>query len=198
MEAVLLGTLGSGNEEGLSAVYSAVDVHGSGFNAGFFREDADLAVLVLTDENDYSPISSTDFAAWFSALKAGGERVSFHSLATPNPAVCGVEWSQKYEEVAVTTGGLVRSICVAFSPSTNAFANDVIPMLRDYTVALGNEPDASSLEVEATLPDGTVLLVDAGDYDLDPLDPAITFTGNATGWLPVSGTEILVRYAVTF
>jgi hypothetical protein len=58
-----MGTAGCGFEQPLGAMDKALTVHArpSGPNAGFLRPDAALGVLVISDENDCSPINPSLF-----------------------------------------------------------------------------------------------------------------------------------------
>lgn len=52
---VQIGSCGSGNEQGLAAAIAALERSGgSGCNAGFLREDANLVLVFVTDEEDWS------------------------------------------------------------------------------------------------------------------------------------------------
>lgn len=65
-----LGTNGSSNEMGLGAFRYALDAAAhpdvGAYNAGFLRSDADLAIIILTDEDDcsFKPEHAGDVAAW--------------------------------------------------------------------------------------------------------------------------------------
>ena len=77
-----LGTSGSGNETGISAAYNAIALHGDpGPNQDFYREDATLSIITISDENDYSTDPSlNEFISWLSNLKADIEDVSYSSI----------------------------------------------------------------------------------------------------------------------
>lgn len=135
--AMLLGIGGSATEQGRDVVYKAVDKHGSapGLNAGFFRPDAHLAVVYLSDEDDYSAlISLGDFVPWFTGLKPVPEMVSSHAIATPAGGCTpgGVEPGQDYLALVNAHGGLWGSICDAdYSPL-------LIQVVEDYGLGGGD------------------------------------------------------------
>lgn len=47
-----LGTMGSGTEKGKDAAWAALVSNVDTANAGFYRDDADLSVIVISDERD--------------------------------------------------------------------------------------------------------------------------------------------------
>ena len=77
-----LGVTGSGNETGISAAYNAIAVHGDpGPNQDFYREDATLSIITISDENDYSTDPSlNEFISWLSNLKSSIDDVSYSSI----------------------------------------------------------------------------------------------------------------------
>jgi len=77
-----LGTLGSANETGIATAYNAIAVHGdSGPNQDFYREDAALSIITISDENDHSTDPSLDeFISWLSNLKPNIDDVSYSSI----------------------------------------------------------------------------------------------------------------------
>ena len=69
---LLIGTDGSGSEEFFTPVRTALTPPmASGANRGFYRQDAYLAVIFLTDTDDQSDLSSSDFYRFLLNLKGG-------------------------------------------------------------------------------------------------------------------------------
>src|SRR5690606_32111696 len=54
--------------------------HRNGHNAGFYREEASLAVVVISDEDDWSLMPIGEFETWFSSLKPDPEMLSFSAI----------------------------------------------------------------------------------------------------------------------
>jgi hypothetical protein len=65
------GVTGSGSERGLDAAYAAlVNLSGvGGYNEGFLRDNAFLNILIVSDEEDQSLRSVSDYYAGFNLLK---------------------------------------------------------------------------------------------------------------------------------
>ncbi|MEW5742565.1 MAG: vWA domain-containing protein, partial [Myxococcota bacterium] len=69
-DMVRVGILGSAIERGLLAAWSALrEPNRSGANRGFWRSDADFALVFLGDEDDQSSIDITDFGNFLEAEK---------------------------------------------------------------------------------------------------------------------------------
>ena len=106
-----MGTSGSTSERGRDAAYSAVEVHRDGANEGFYREDAALSIIAISDEEDVSELSVTDFVSWAKALKSIAGRVSFSAIVGPEGGCDTAEAGTGYLEVASELEGATASIC---------------------------------------------------------------------------------------
>jgi hypothetical protein len=99
----------------------------SGPNAGFLRDDANLSLIFVSDENDYSPSPVDDYLRFFNDLK-GQEAYRYPGLVTIS-AVAGIEEPEyegqpscesdggfatfgiRYVDLASRTQGVTESIC---------------------------------------------------------------------------------------
>lgn len=120
--AVDQGDTGSGKEQGFGAVKAALtDPLLTGYNAGFLREDAALATIVVSDENDDTDaLNPGNFSTWYLGLKSDPAELSFSAICgdatwgcsnfdtfPPMQATAGDE----YIDAAALTGGVFQSIC---------------------------------------------------------------------------------------
>ncbi len=115
------------NEQGLEAMYRAladplvynVDdprtpqvLDG---NAGFLREEAKLAIIALSDEEDFSPQPVSFYETFLLGLKGGDRtKVVFSAIVGPGDlSVCPKASSSgsRYIQLAQDTGGVVENIC---------------------------------------------------------------------------------------
>lgn len=84
-------------------------------NAGFLREDAKLAVVVISDEEDFSPQPVSAYETFLLGLKGGDRsKVSFSAIVGPSDlSSCPRASSSgtRYIQVAQDTGGVVENIC---------------------------------------------------------------------------------------
>lgn len=120
-DATDLGSSGSGSEKGADAAYAAltsplIDNE----NAGFIREDAVLAIVVISDEDDDSLISDSQFINWVDNYKGDPARTSFSAVvgdeglfgcsssSFPPVSATGGDRYIKYQKA---TDGTFQSIC---------------------------------------------------------------------------------------
>lgn len=196
------GIMGSGDEKGLAAAKTALsDPLLSGHNAGFLREDAALAVIVVTDEDDSSPQSPADFSSWLLGLKADSSRVSFSGITGPDPWGCS-EWvgadyitavaGTKYNQVVSLTGGIQQSICSStFDDTLQYLSLTAVGML--YRFPLTQTPSnigqmfVSVDGVEVDYYDGT------NGWTYEPSDNHLVFHGES---IPPPESDISVSYPV--
>lgn len=109
-----LGTGGSIDESGRAAAYQAIEGLGDGPNEGFEREEAELHVLFISDEDDVSVSPSLpEFRQWMRTLKAEPEMVKAHALVWPTGQACADGYSEGalYQQYARWTDGIVGNIC---------------------------------------------------------------------------------------
>lgn len=83
-------------------------------NKGFYRPDARLSVIIVSDEDDHSPQPPSFYSTFFRELKGSGreEMTAVHAIVGHK---CGssIEEGTRYKEVANATGGLVLPICTS-------------------------------------------------------------------------------------
>lgn len=111
-----LGTRGSNNERAKDAAFAAlngqIDV-----NQGFYRDNASLSIIVISDEPDMGPghsqISVAEFSDWMLGLKTSTDyTVSFSSIVPLTPNDCSThEQGSGLLEVTERVGGIKWSIC---------------------------------------------------------------------------------------
>jgi hypothetical protein len=123
------GTNGSGNEKGLGATYLALSPPRiDGFNDGFLRPDAYLAIVEISDADDQTGVSlpaSVDFYInFFTSIKGFSNQnlMSVSAIVEPPytspdqtgsscPDHSGENPAPRYTYVAERTGGITESIC---------------------------------------------------------------------------------------
>lgn len=100
-----MGTGGSGTEKGLGATYQALETNRETTNAGFYRDDAAIHTIVISDEPDMTPdnvISQPEFVGWYESLKTDPEDRTFSSIVGPQ--------GSRYENSSIDIGGIVWDI----------------------------------------------------------------------------------------
>lgn len=211
-----VGLNGSGKEKGLEAAEYALSpsmtIAGSP-NAGFLRQDANLLVVIVSDEDDCSDrgrlsaedseacyterqnlVAVGDFVNSFRGMKESNDQVRISAIVGPPEATAICDQSTvpgtRYIDVARLTGGLSGSIC----------ETDWSTML--YELGL----NAAGINVTFTLSHGAVVetlqvyvddllapMSEVDGYTYDHEAETITFHGT---WIPQRGAEIRVEYDI--
>ena len=162
-----MGANGWGScEAGIDASYRALtEPLVDGYNAGFYRPDADLIVVIVSDEDDASNPASEcpeqasymgvdDFVPWFTTLKTGEAEVYFAAIVGDDPAGCTSAWGD------AERGAGYLDVVSALGPQMANFASICE---HDWSDAMGNlAATASTLELAYPLtstPDPDTLMV---------------------------------------
>ena len=194
-----IGTHGYAIEKGLWFSYAATDSGGDAApdgTTGFFRTDAKLVIIYVSDEPDGSTSTSygsgsttmapSDYSAHFLSLKSSPELVVAHAVAGDYPSGCtsngGAQFGDGYYDVVNDLGGTFMSICAEdFGAQMDTLARESMAITVFY---LNNTPIESTISVEV---DSTVVT----GWSYDPVINAIVFDA-----APTDGSEIEVTYAI--
>ncbi|HSP77466.1 MAG TPA: choice-of-anchor D domain-containing protein [Myxococcaceae bacterium] len=191
------------NERGLEAMYRALSeplVNGTDDsrtplpmdgNAGFLRDDAKLAVIAVSDEEDFSPQPVEFYETFLLGLKGQDRaKVIFSAIVGPKDlSTCPKASSSggRYIQLAEATGGVVESICTPnWASSLERLSESAFGPNRSFP--LSEEPeDASRIVVRV---DGVPV---TSGWSYDPVNNSILFEVSAT---PPPGAIIEVTYPV--
>ncbi len=195
LSAVDAGADGSADEKGFAASRAALtEPLLSSTNADFLREDAHLAVIVITDENDASSDSTTSYVDWLRSLKSDPSLVKFHGFMGLAFAIdifgCSVDSaSTKYIDAAAMTGGFAGDICTddwRAAMSSMSLASGGVPT----TFTLSSRPDGiSAINVEV---DGVRVRYDpVNGWTFDEPTNTVSLHGVS---LPLPGQTVLIEY----
>ncbi len=167
-------------------------------NSTFVREDAKLAIIVLSDEDDQGASKNVQYYIdLFQNLKGAHntQMFSFHAIAGDSPGGCsatvsGVTLSasegKRYKEATALGNGIFRSICSSdWGTIATEIGLDAFTARLQYS--LSRACDVATLKVKV---DGT--LQSAGvDYDYDPASNSIVFRDTSS---PPPGASITAEY----
>ncbi len=196
-EAAHVGTQGYRYEMGLEAVRLAMTERvADGSNAGFFREEAVLEVVIVSDEDDHSTLEVKEYLAAFQEAQVESS-MTFSGILGDLPDGCisptaSAAPGTRYFEVIDATGGYDGSICL----------QDWTPLLEEVGFALAGVGEVFPLE---GVPDPTTIEVRVDDvlmpevtperprdaWTFDPAQNAIVFDGFS---VPRPGQLVNVQY----
>jgi hypothetical protein len=171
------------------------------FNAGFYREDAKLYVILVTDEEDQSDGTAQLYVDFFRNLKGVGnpDLLNISAIAGPPPNGCDTAEGNQVDYDAVNAvGGQFRSICSAdWSNMVGSLGLDVFNARRQFP--LSRPATAGTITVEVCDDDGNgnpincqnVPLSSANGWSFDADTNSIIFNGSE---VPGASQHITVTY----
>lgn len=188
---------------GFDAIFHALDTHVAGVNAGFRRASAPVRTLVLSDTDDTSNLSVSDFAAWYDSLTALPSERSFVPIVGDD--------ATRYHQAAFELGKEPAQPDDADSWRRLLERVGVGPSGSHSTFLLTTEPQLHTLQVHVDQPiegePGTFATItfEQATYDPDGAitneDPGLVFeyveAANAVrfvAFVPVAGSRIRARY----
>jgi hypothetical protein len=193
-----IGTRGSAYEKGLWYAYDSTNTGDAspGSSTGFFRTDARLVVVYVSDEADYShqttggggstSMSPSDYSAAISSLKSSPLLVAAHAIAGDYPSGCttngGAQFGDGYYDVVTDLGGTFMSICAEdWSVTMDTLARESIAL---SAFALSETAIEETIEVTV---DGVI----STDWSYDSTENSVAFTT-----APTDGSTIDITYAI--
>lgn len=200
-DLVNVGVCGTGYEMGLESARLAVAQAGE--SDGFYRDDAYLSIIFVSDEQDGSPLPVNDYVNAFREVKGQKEREAFNasSLVVTDPDECtnqqlsagGGSMGTRYIDVAEQSNGILGNICAQDFGDIVTELSLATSRLRD-TFYLSDMPDVSTLEVGI---DEEVIDCETGRWTFQKLN----YQGETVGAvvfdrtnMPPPQSRITVRY----
>jgi hypothetical protein len=197
-----LGTSGSGDEQGILAAYAAFELQ-TDYNAGFFRDEAAVHVITVSDEPDNSPstpVTKNEFADYLNNLRFEPEAVTYNTIVMypqlPDFASCS-SYGSDYVDVRNLVGGVFWTLC-------NDNWIGALEMLGLETAGLKKEYFLSERPLDGTIKVtveelgyiiGFQPFDDAtgyGDYTYDVERNSVTFVS----YVPNPGAVVHIEYTV--
>ena len=183
-----------GSEAGRDVVFSAIE---QATNPGFYRANAALHVVVVSDGEDLSTeVTEAEFVEWFDGLKRNATERSFSSMVSAD--------DQDYTALTQAIGGLIYSL-------DRQRMEDPLQALGFIAAGLQQEfflsgfPDPQTLMVTVEEPDGRTLNFEPVEFDVDGNiandDPSATFLYQADrnsitllDFVPLASSLVHVEY----
>jgi len=181
---------GSNTERGfmlLEAALKTTNIQTGGCNEGFYREDATLSLVGMSDEPEQSVNPYTYYVSLFQSMKDDSDDVVMHAIGGDYPTGCGSNQAYTgFYEATVATGGVFLSIC----------ATDFGSHLE--TLAEGSAADLTSFELtDIPVPDTLEVTVNGipttVGWSYNSADNSIDFDED---YVPEGGSTIQVYYAL--
>lgn len=162
-EIVAQGISGSGLEQGLEAARRAVtEPLVSTANVGFLRPEANLSIVIVSDEEDTSPYSVDDYLRAYADVKGdrayrdhqfmnvsavvGDDPPEFDGQASCESQNGVADYGHRYVDAVSKTGGLLESICAEdFAPIVENLGLTLSGLLAEFE--LSRRPKLETLEV---------------------------------------------------
>lgn len=159
---------GSGDERPMRAIMQAIEKRNTD-NAGFFRRGADLAVVLLTDEDEASNGNTTAnkpdevVDTFVKAFGGYNNLIVYGIMVSPNDKNCyeaeknkGTKYANVLAELVDMTGGEIGSICdTDYGPTLDAIGQRVAQGVRTATLRYLPEP-GTKLDVKIIPADSTL------------------------------------------
>lgn len=168
------------------AALSSTNLGSGGCNEEFYREDAKLNMIDVTDEVEQSANTWDYYVTLFQGYKADPADVVFHGIAGDYPSGCGTaEPGRNLYEAVVATGGTYLSICATdWGANMTELAEGAAADLSSF--ALTQTPVPATIEVYI---DG-VRTTEGWTYNAS--DVLVEFDDDH---IPGGGTTVEINYA---
>jgi hypothetical protein len=193
-QMVTVGTLGSADERGRRAANLALNPPlVTGFNAGFYRDDAHLAIVVLSDEDDVSgnTPTRTAFINFLQGLKAPPYTVGFYSLVGPTGGCTTATAGTEYLAVSTALGSATRSICSPdWSPLLEAVVDDALGAVPTFSLSAWPEPGTIQVVIDDPVR-GILTPTPGSGFTYDGVSNQVSL-----GSTPTSGAVVTITYDV--
>jgi hypothetical protein len=152
-----VGTGGDSVEKSFDPVYAALSSPlVDSFNVGFYRENAHLAVIFITDAEDQSNISPADFYSFLVNLKGSKDKILGYGVVVPSgypdPRCTrdSYESPQRIEdflEMLPNAGSNMFALCdVDYGDKVSKMGDDLVKYIGN-TILLSRPPVVSSIKV---------------------------------------------------
>ena len=194
---VVPGIMGNGNEQGILAARRAVTPPlATSQNMGFLRDAADLAIVIVSDEEDGSP-NNPSITAVISELRAaaGHGALSISGITGGPTQGCDgpygdADAAPRYVELIGRAGsGIWRSFCQDIGLSLRAIADH---LFGGPTFRLSTEPINSTIVVQVN--GQTVPAMSAAGLEIWRYNAALQSVVFTDGNAPANGATIEITY----
>lgn len=135
---------GSGSEQGIRATYRFIEkATAVGQSINFFRDGANFATLVISDEDESANTEKNDPAKLLELISTrfnSQKAYSWHSIVTkPGDTACrnthGAAYGERYKIITGLTGGILGSVCETdYASQVNGIATEIRNLVKNITL----------------------------------------------------------------
>ncbi len=172
-----------------SCPYRCLDKTCGGWNKGFLRDNAQLEVIVLSDEEDQSPGAVATYIDFLKNIKGfyNVNMFHFHSIVGANPPTCEEsDAGKRYIETSQETNGVIGDICDTNYYQTMSDIGEVTFGLKvQFFLTRLAEPSSVKVWVQGQ--------ACAKGWTYDGLSNSVIFDENGP-CMPQPGDEIKIYY----
>lgn len=173
-EAIKLGANGSGDERPINNIYRAME---RSENAGFFRSDSNLVVIVISDEDECSngncPSSSADtnkskpasLISFVQSKFGAGKVMMVDSIVkAPSDSSCSTaSYAPILTSLANLSGGLVGSVCAAdYTSILSNAGNAAVSLTRSISLSCNPIDSDNDGKIDFVLKNSSGAVISSG------------------------------------
>ena len=200
------GITGSGDERAFASIEDVLSYNG---NSDFRRSDAYLAIIILSDEDDFSAktatyindnysnpnIISVDHYKQFLDGYAGVNNYSVNAISILdeqcktllNSSWQGRKIGNRYKELVTLSGGAAVSLCEDFGSNLQLISDKILELNSSFQIS--REPIIATIKIVV---DGKEVPQDSvNGWTYDSTTKIITFHGSS---IPASGANINISF----
>lgn len=179
---------GSNEERGFmvaEAALSSKNIGAGGCNDEFYRDDAFLSIVHVSDEPDQSVNTWSYYVSLFQSLKADPEDVVINAVAGDYPTGCaGASAGTGYYEGTVATGGVFLSICSTdWARSLEDLAAESVSVNDTFTLTQNAVPQTIEVKIDG-------VRINVG-WEYEVSTNSVVFDRD---FIPAGGSQIEVYY----
>ncbi len=176
-------------------------MHGSDANAGFYREEAALHTIVLSDEDDGtqdSIVTREEYVDWYKGLKGNAKDYTFNAIVCMETSEECEGRSHRYLATVQDIGGLEWDITRDdWALILDKLGAQAAGLAREYHLSQIPAPD--SIEVQVEEPNGAILTFEPvtgdppkGDWEYLESRNAVAFVE----YVPEAGSVVTIDYTL--
>ena len=186
-DQLVAGTAGDATEKGLEMARDALMPGASaGLGGSFFRETANLVVVIVSDEDDFSLDPVIDYVSDMVTTKIAGTEFSLHAVAGLFPSSTCASPAERYDEAVNLAASQFFDICTSdWGYQVEQMAEDSLMLVLRYL--LSDYPIVETIEVYV---DGALAI---GGWSYDPYENAVIFD---IDHVPAADSIITIDYGV--